>query len=208
MALGRAWRGPLAWFNPAERGIIPLEGFHIPRRLADRLRSRRFAITTDRAFQEVVLGCAAPRRDEPDTWINREIVDAYTELHRAGHAHSIEAWLPAAAAGEDDAPTSRAKLVGGIYGVHIGSAFFAESKFCRPDLGGTDASKVCLAHLMLHVHRRGFALLDTQYWNEHLDQFGCIEIPRSDYLKRLARALAIEAPWEPFDPELNLKHVL
>lgn len=216
MAVSRNWTGPLAWFHPDHRGTIPLTDFHIPRRLRDRLRSRRFIITTNRNFSGVLKGCALPRADEKDTWINADIVRAYTALHLQGCAHSIEAWLPrtettnATSASVATPITSSldpdlpGTLVGGIYGVHIGSAFMAESKFCRPDLGGTDASKVCLAHLLLHLRRRCFTLLDTQYWNEHLEQFGCIELTRAAYLKRLAAALETEISWQPFDPEANL----
>lgn len=193
---GRAGRpGEILWFNPDPRGIMPIteaEGFHIPRTLRSRVRSGRFRITTDRTFVDVMRGCALPRPDEPTSWIDQTIIDAYTALHVAGHAHSIEAWLPGD--GGD-------VLVGGLYGVHIGSAFFAESKFSRPDLGGTDASKVCLVHLVLHLRRRGFTLLDTQFWNPHIAQFGCKEIRRKAYLARLAAAVDCPAPWLPFEPD-------
>jgi leucyl/phenylalanyl-tRNA--protein transferase len=191
--------GPLRWFNPDPRAIIPLTdeaGLHIPRRLADRVRSRRFEIATDRAFTDVMRGCAAPRPPpgEQDSWIDDRIIDAYTALHEAGHAHSIEAWLS-----HNGTPT----LVGGLYGVHIGAAFFAESKFHRPDLGGTDASKVCLVHLIRHLRARGFELLDVQFWNPHIDQFGCTEIPREEYLVRLKAATPRELAWLPFDASRN-----
>ncbi len=186
----------LQWFNPDPRGIIPLEpgeGLHIPRRLRDRVRSGRFELTTDAAFGAVMRGCAMPRGSDRQTWIDGRIIGAYTALHRAGHAHSIEAWLPGGTAGRT--------LVGGLYGVHIGGAFFAESKFHVAGAGGTDASKVCLVHLIAHLRRRGFALLDTQFWNPHIDQFGCREIPRAEYLHRLERALAPPVLWLPFEPE-------
>jgi len=210
---------PLAWFNPDPRGVIPLreqEGLHIPRRLRDRVRSGRFTMTTDRAFEAVMRGCALPRPSEPQTWIDDRIVAAYTALHRAGHAHSVEAWLddeearrPAderRGAGHPLAPwlaPGPGVLVGGLYGVHIGAVFFAESKFCLPPLGGTDASKVCLVHLILHLRRRGFGLLDVQFWNPHIAQFGCREIPRARYLAQLAAGVAKPTAWLPFEPECD-----
>lgn len=192
-------RDRIHWYNPDPRGIIPLEpkgpgveGFHIPRRLRDRVRSGRFQITSDTAFREVITACSEPRPDEPKSWIDSQIIEAYTALHQAGHASSIEAWLP----DESGKPV----LVGGLYGVRIGAAFFAESKFSRPALGGTDASKVCLVHLVLHLRRRGYTLLDTQFWNPHIAQFGCVEIPRREYLRRLQAAIDRPVAWEPFGP--------
>jgi leucyl/phenylalanyl-tRNA---protein transferase len=199
MAPNRSWRGPLAWFSPEERGMIPLDAPHVPRRLRDRIRSARFTVTADRDFEGVIRGCARPRPDQPDTWINDDILRLYVDLYSAGHAHSVEAWLPAG--------MEERVLVGGIYGVHIGAAFFAESKFCRPELGGTDASKVCLAHLMLHLRQRGFLLLDTQYWTEHLAQFGCTPIPRREYLRILEAATARQVEWKPFSAEANLEQL-
>ena len=186
---------PIRWFNPDPRAIIPLTpeaGLHVPRRLMERVRSRRFEITTDQAFAEVMRGCAAPRPPpgEKHSWIDARIIESYVALHEAGHAHSIEAWL-------HDGGTRI--LVGGLYGVHIGAAFFAESKFHRADLGGTDASKVCLVHLILHLSARGFELMDVQFWNPHIDQFGCTEIPREEYLKRLKEATSRELAWLPFE---------
>jgi leucyl/phenylalanyl-tRNA--protein transferase len=140
----------------------------------------------------VIEACAAPRRDEA-TWISAEIVDAYCALHEAGHAHSIEAWV------REDGDE---RLVGGLYGVSIGGMFAGESMFSRPDAGGTDASKVCLVHLVEHLVRRGYALLDTQFWNPHLDQFGCALVSRDEYHARLVRALRIDAAWLPFEPGL------
>jgi leucyl/phenylalanyl-tRNA---protein transferase len=193
MAESRESRAPLQWFTAVRRGVIPVDPVRLPRRLRDRLRSSRFVITSNRAFTEVVLGCAEPREDERETWINGEIVAAYTELHRGGWAHSVEAWH-----------SGTGKLVGGIYGVQVGGVFSAESKFCRPAEGGTDASKVCLAHLALHLRRRGFAVLDAQIWNPHLAQFGCVEMPRAEYLALLQREAGREVAWEPFDAEANL----
>lgn len=192
--------GPIRWYNPDPRAVIPLgidgeEGeFHVSRSLRRRLRSGVFELTTDTDFEGVIRACAEPRPGREETWIDERIIAAYTALHRAGHAHSIEARLAGAGPG--------APMVGGIYGVSIGGAFFAESKFSRPELGGTDASKVCLAHLVAHLRRRGFTLLDVQFWNPHLDQFGVVEIPRAEYLRRLHEAVAREVEWLPFEPEI------
>lgn len=180
--------GPLRWYNPDPRGVIPLERFHASRSLRRRVRSGRFEVTSDRAFEDVMRGCAEPRPFEPDTWIDDRLVRLYTGVHEAGNAHSIEAWL-------------EGKLVGGLYGVHLGAAFFAESKFSRPGDGGTDASKVCLVHLVYHLRRRGFVLLDVQFSNLHLEQFGVEEIPRRTYLEQLELAVARPVSWEPFEPE-------
>jgi len=203
-------RGRLHWLNPDPRGVIPLsedEGLHIPRRLRDRVRSGRFTVTFDQAFEAVMRGCALPRPREPESWIDERIIGLYTAAHRAGHAHSVEAWVRG---GETErrgdgetkahplglAPGPRGVLVGGLYGIHIGGAFFAESKFSLPAVGGTDASKVCLVHLIRHLQARGFVLLDTQFWNPHIDQFGCVEIPRHEYLKRLRAAVAMPVAWQ------------
>lgn len=185
--------GAIQWYNPDPRAILPLdESLHIPRRLLDRVRSGKFRVTTDEAFADVMRACAAPRPPpgEQHSWIDERIIAAYTSLHKAGYAHSIEAWLV-----ENGGPV----LVGGLYGVHIGAAFFAESKFHAPERGGTDASKVCLVHLITHLRRRGFELLDVQFWNPHLDQFGCLEVPREEYLKRLKAAIERDVTWLPFE---------
>lgn len=187
----------LLWFNPDPRGVIPLteaEGLHVPRRLRDRVRSGRFEVTSDGAFGEVIRGCAAPRATADSSWIDGRIIALYSALHETGHAHSVEAWLTEGG--------SRV-LVGGLYGVHIGGAFFAESKFSRPEIGGTDASKVCLVHLIEHLRRRGVVLLDVQFWNPHLDQFGCHEIPQREYLARLGRAVMLPVAWAPFEARLD-----
>ncbi len=199
---GRAGRpSPIEWYSPDPRAIIPLREdgsdggeFHASRSLRRRVRTGRFEIRTDTAFGDVILGCALPRPAEPESWIDERIVQAYTLLHESGYAHSIEAWLEGV-------------LVGGLYGVHIGAAFFAESKFSLPDRGGTDASKVCLVHLVHHLRRRGFALLDVQFHNPHLEQFGIVELRRREYLARLASATAARAEWTPFDPEATRAEV-
>lgn len=168
----------LYWFDPETRGIIPLDAFHIPRRLARTLRAEPYRITADTAFERVIRACAEPRPGHPDTWINEQIVDLYTELFDRGHAHSIECW-------QDET------LVGGLYGVSLGGAFFGESMFSR----ATDASKIALVALVALLRAGGFTLLDTQYLTPHLAQFGTMEISRRAYRVRLKAALAVEAPF-------------
>lgn len=171
----------LYWVSPEKRGILPLDEFHVPHRLARTVRSRRFTVTADRAFRDVMLACAAPAPGREESWINDEILRLYTALHVGGHAHSIECW-------RDD------KLVGGLYGVRLGAAFFGESMFSRE----RDASKVALVHLVDALQRGGFLLLDTQFMTAHLAQFGAMEIPRPQYLARLNKALGGEAIWPLF----------
>src|ERR1700749_2637575 len=170
----------LYWVSPEKRGIIPLDHFHLPRRLARTMRAGHFTVTADRAFHDVMLACAASGPGREGTWINSEILRLYTALHAGGHAHSIECWQ----AGE---------MVGGLYGVRLGAAFFGESMFSRV----RHASKVALVHLVDGLKRGGFVLLDTQFITAHLARFGAIEIPREQYLTRLAHALNREAIW-PF----------
>ena len=179
--------GRLEWFSPEERGVIPLDDFHVSRSLERVVRSGRFEVTTDLCFERVMRLCSAPRAKESETWIDERLIEGYCELAESGAAHSIEAWRGA-------------ELVGGLYGVHLGAAFFGESMFSRPDLGGRDASKVCLVHLVDILRERGFELLDTQFVNEHLARFGCREISRREYLRLLASALAREAEWPEAGP--------
>ena len=162
------------WVEPKKRGILPLDGFHLSRSLAKTLRSGRYQTTADRAFAEVVAACAAPTPGRPDTWINPEIEAAYSTLHTRGHAHSIETW----ADGE---------LVGGLYGVRLGAAFFGESMFSRR----RDASKVALAHLVARLRAGGFRLLDCQFQTEHLASLGAVEVDRAAYIALLDRALGL-----------------
>lgn len=194
--------GEVRWFNPETRGVLPITAparapasgssplehavFHVPRSLRQRVRSGRFVVTSDRAFAATIVGCADPTRE--GAWIDETIIRTYRLLHDAGHAHSVEAWLPdpEAPLHEDGSPTLR--LVGGLYGVSIGSVFFGESMFSRPDWGGADASKVCLVHLVAHLRRRGYTLLDTQMWSWHLEQFGCREVLREAFLPMLEKA--------------------
>jgi leucyl/phenylalanyl-tRNA---protein transferase len=174
----------LFWVDPVRRGILPLDKFHMPRRLARTVRSDRFTVVCDRDFAGVMEGCAEPTPDRPQTWINDEIFRVYTALYAEGHAHSVEAY-------------SGDRLVGGLYGVVLGGAFFGESMFSRV----TDASKVALAHLVARLIRGGFRLLDTQFVTEHLQRFGAVEISRAHYRRMLAEALNTAAyfPLEPLD---------
>lgn len=168
----------LYWVSPEKRGVIPLGNFHIPQRLARTVRSGRFTVTSDQAFRGVMLACATPGPGREESWINDEILRLYTALHAGGHAHSIECWQNGA-------------LVGGLYGVKLGAAFFGESMFSRQ----RDASKVALVHLVDALRRGGFTLLDTQFITTHLTQFGAVEIPRPQYLSLLNQALNREAVW-------------
>lgn len=207
MALGRARRAAVAWYEADPRGVIRLEegAWRIPRRLGRTMRSGRFSVTSDQAFGRVIRACGDPRR--PGGWINREIVAIFEALHEAGLAHSVEAWvarevaeraagrpLGAGEAGLLDGDKARV-LVGGVYGLCVGGVFCAESMFSRPDLGGRDASKVCLARLILHLRRRGFGLIDTQMWSEHVAQFGCEEVSREQYRALLMRLRDARCEW-------------
>jgi leucyl/phenylalanyl-tRNA--protein transferase len=174
MSMGEDQGGEIGWFSPDPRGIIPLETFSIPRRLARVIRQKRFEIRFDSAFEAVMRACAADR--DEGTWISDEIIESYVALHARGLAHSVEAWRDG-------------KLVGGLYGVHLGSAFFGESMFHTE----TDASKVALAALVERLREGGFSLLDTQWITPHLEQFGAVEIPKADYMQRLADALGKRA---------------
>ena len=165
----------LRWIDPPLRGVFSLDDFHISRSLARRLRSGRVQVTADRAFAAVMEGCAA----RAETWINAQIMSLYGALHRAGHAHSIEVW-------EEE------RLVGGVYGVTLGAAFFGESMFSRQ----TDASKVALAYLVDRLRAGGYILFDTQFLTPHLASLGAIEIPRAAYLRQLQAAIRSDASFE------------
>lgn len=164
------------WVSPEMRGIIPLEGFHAPKSLLKLVRKHPFTVTFDRAFEAVIDGCASVRKGQPETWINRQIRVLYTELHKMGFGHSVECW--------DEA----GQLAGGLYGLSIRGAFFGESMFSRVP----NASKIALFYLVRHLKSQGFSLLDCQFTNPHLVQFGCIEIPRDAYHSRLSEALSLE----------------
>jgi len=183
----------IEWFKPMRRGVLPLERFQVPKSLRRVVRSGRFDVRCDTAFEEVMRQCASPRERADESWINERLIEAYVNLHEAGHAHSVEAYR-------------HGKLVGGLYGVHLGAAFFGESMFVRPEQGGTDASKVCLVHLVNHLKQRGFVLLDTQFWNPHLAQFGCEEIDAGMYDKRLAEAVSKLVTWGSFNPTAAWKN--
>jgi leucyl/phenylalanyl-tRNA--protein transferase len=168
----------LYWVSPDRRGVIPLDAFHVPRRLARTVRSDRFQVTSDVCFVDVMRACAEPAPGREQSWINAEILRLYTALHASGHAHSIECWRDG-------------QLAGGLYGVSLGAAFFGESMFSRE----RDASKVALVHLVARLIDGGYRLLDTQFLTEHLAGFGAIDIPRTDYTTRLRHALALQAYW-------------
>jgi leucyl/phenylalanyl-tRNA--protein transferase len=168
--MGTGRRGRIEWFSPDPRGILPLEGFHAPSRLSRVVRQSRFEVRVDTMFEAVMRACAA--RDE--TWITEDILSSYVALHRLGFGHSVETWQDGV-------------LVGGLYGVAIGGAFFGESMFHT----ATDASKVALVALVDRLRTRGYTLLDTQWVTPHLAQFGGVEIPRAAYLERLSAALPL-----------------
>lgn len=161
------------------RCVFDLERFALPRATVRALRGSDLVIRCDTAFEQVMRSCAAPRRQDDRSWISEEMVCAYSALHALGHAHSVEAW-------RGDA------LVGGLYGVSLGGAFFGESMFVRPELGGTNASKACLAWLVGRMRERGFTLLDSQYANEHVLSLGAHEIPAAEYMRRLRVALDLD----------------
>lgn len=169
-------RGDLAWFSPDPRALIPLDSrFHVPKSLQRTLRQKKFEITLDRDFTGVIRACA---KTHGDTWISKEIIEAYSRLHAEGRAHSVEARLDG-------------KLVGGLYGVHVGGAFFGESMFHL----ATDASKVALVGLVEHLRARGFALLDTQWMTPHLERFGTTLVSKADYLRMLEDAVKMDVTW-------------
>ncbi|MEM8783633.1 MAG: leucyl/phenylalanyl-tRNA--protein transferase [Planctomycetota bacterium] len=190
MARGRG-SGRIDWFCPDPRAVLPLDDrFKVRRSLAKRVRNGGFVIARNRQFREVVEQCARPRPDSSDTWISPEIVRVYVELHQCGHAHSVEAYRDG-------------RLVGGLYGVSFGGAFFGESMFSREP----DASQVCLVKLIEHLREREYALLDTQFVNPHLEQFGVLAISRSEYLEQLAEAIALPVTWSDRLDDLKAKFV-
>ncbi|RIK75223.1 MAG: leucyl/phenylalanyl-tRNA--protein transferase [Planctomycetota bacterium] len=159
----------MLWWSPDPRAILPLDGMHVSRRLARRLRNGQFDVRVNTAFEQVILGCASGPGRELGTWLTPEMIAAYVDLHRLGHAHSVECW-------QGD------RLVGGVYGVAVGGLFAAESMFYR----ATDASKAALARLVKHLRRKGYELLDVQQWTGHTGRLGVTEISRREYLRRLA----------------------
>jgi leucyl/phenylalanyl-tRNA--protein transferase len=172
----------LYWHEPLKRGVIPLDTFHVPDRLARTIRQDRFEVRIDSDFDRVITGCA----DRSATWINQRILKLYKGLFEMGHCHTIETWR-------------RGKLAGGLYGVHLRGAFFGESMFSLE----RDASKVALVHLVARLRVGGFRLLDTQFITEHLRQFGAIEVPRERFQKLLEKALEIEADFWRLPKEVS-----
>lgn len=164
------------WVRPHERCILPLDNFHVPRRLAQTVKSDRYAVTFDTCFGDVIRGCAEQKPDRRDTWINAAIVEVFTTLHTRGLAHSVEVWF-------------EGKLAGGLYGLSLASAFFAESKFSRM----RDASKVALVHLAARLKAGSYTLLDAQFPNPHLEQFGAVTVTEERFQGLLAQALSREA---------------
>jgi leucyl/phenylalanyl-tRNA---protein transferase len=169
--------GIISWYSPDPRGVMPLDTFHVPSRLQRTLRRSSLQVQVDTAFSEVMRACAEAERESEDggTWISDEIITSYCALHSLGYAHSVEV-------------RDGDRLVGGLYGVALGGAFFGESMFHT----ATDASKIALVTLIERLRDRGFTLLDTQWVTPHLEQFGAIEIPRPDYLQRLEASLPLE----------------
>lgn len=169
----------IEWYVADPRAILPLDAFHISRTLRQCIRQCRYKLTIDVAFEQVIRSCAMPRQARPSTWINHQILDVYTQLHHLGIGHSVEAW------------NDQGELVGGLYGLALGGAFFGESMFSTQ----RDASKACLVKLVEHMRARGYQLLDAQIGNDHMAQFGQIEIPLDQYMTKLERALALDVCW-------------
>lgn len=170
----------LYWYDPDPRGVLPIAGFHVPKRLRKTIRKMPFEIRTDTAFEDVIDGCAEATPERPETWINHAIREMFVQLYKMGYAHSVETWQDG-------------KLVGGLYGLSLGGAFFGESMFSRR----TDASKIALAHLVARLWAGGYTLLDTQFVTDHLRQFGAMEIPRDVYRQQLQQALGVDAVFIP-----------
>ncbi len=172
--------------DPDERGIIPLDAFHLSRSLRKTVRQDVFRVTVNHDFTAVVSACAQPAPGREETWINDGIIGLYSDLHAAGYAHSVECW-------------SAGELVGGLYGVSLGAAFFGESMFSRQ----RDASKVALVHLIARLRAGDYSLLDTQFTTEHLESFGAITVDRSSYHQRLSDALIFEADFKAMPDEIS-----
>lgn len=181
----------LYWVEPEERGIIPLDGLIVSRSLRKAVRQQRFDIRIDTAFPQVMRLCAERTRDRKETWINARIHRLYGELHQMGHCHSVESWQDG-------------KLVGGLYGLRIGAAFFGESMFSR----ATDASKVALVHLVARLNAGGFTLLDAQFMNPHLETLGAVPIKKIAYLEKLRAATQAEADFSLFKRDGDAEAVL
>ena len=163
----------LFWVEPEQRGLLPLDAFHLPRRLAQTIRGGRFDIRIDTDFEGVIVGCAEPAPGRRKTWINDRIHDLYAQLFALGHCHTVETW-------------NDGSLVGGLYGIALGGVFFGESMFSTE----SDASKIALVYLVARLKYAGFTLLDIQFLTKHLQSFGAIEVDRDDYQERLTEALS------------------
>jgi leucyl/phenylalanyl-tRNA--protein transferase len=172
----------LFWLEPEKRGVVPFDQFHVSKRLQRTVRQGRFELKVDTAFEDVIAACAAPAHGRPSTWISHRIRELYSALNRRGNAHSVECWR-------------EGNLVGGLYGVALGAAFFGESMFHRE----TDASKVALVHLVERLKAGGYRLLDAQFLTEHLASFGAVEVPRHIYRGLLADAVGREADFFAID---------
>lgn len=183
----------LFWVEPRERGILPLDGFHLPRRLARSVAADRYEIRIDGDFEAVIAGCASAAPGRERTWINRRIRSLYGELFDLGHCHTVEVW-------------ENEQMVGGLYGVALGGAFFGESMFHRT----RDASKIALVHLVARLRRGGFTLLDTQFVTEHLRQFGATEVPKKKYLQMLQKSITTAADWQalPIDAHKAGRYII
>ncbi len=194
--------GEVGLYEPKKRGAIWLRGElkAPPRSLRQRVVSGRFVVTSDVAFERVMRECASPRPGRETTWLNEEIMRVFGCAHRAGCAHSVEAWVR-----QEDG--TRGELVGGLYGLIVSGVFAGESMFCRPEAGGTDASKVCLVHLIRHLVRRGFLLLDAQMMSPNIKMMGGVEITTAVYRKALLKSASTAPAWGPFEPERTIEEV-
>ena len=181
----------LFWIDPEHRGILPLDNFHLPRRLKRRVKAEPFEVRIDTSFRQVMMACAESGEAREGTWINDQIIALYSELFARGHAHSVECW-------------QEGRLIGGLYGVSLGAAFFGESMFSRE----TDASKVALVYLVARLRFGGFKLLDTQFVTSHLQQFGTIEISRDAYRARLREAIVETADFMRMPQDYGAVEVL
>ncbi len=181
----------LYWVEPQERGILPLSSFHVPRSLAKKVRRQDFDIRIDTQFEQVIRLCSQQTSERPSTWINDRIIALYKQLFKMGCGHSVECW-------------ANGELVGGLYGIRIGAVFFGESMFSRR----SDASKVALVHLVARLKAGGFALLDAQFQNDHLTQFGLAIVSRDEYRLMLEPALGVDAEFDAFGSDNNPEEVL
>lgn len=181
----------LYWIEPQNRGLLPLEAAHVPRRLARTIRTTPLRVRIDTDYEGTISGCAASRPGRRTTWINARIRSLYRELFELGHCHTVEVW--------DDE-----RLVGGLYGVALGGAFFGESMFSFE----RDASKIALVHLVARLKAGGFTLLDTQFVTEHLRQFGTVEVDRSEFQRRLDRALKVTGDFHLLEPDASPDRIL